>query len=93
MEELAGIWPGMTSRQIGSLREFFKDAQQVSLTYDLLGQPQIDHDQAIIRFTQSLNYTVHGKTQKPDSANVIMRLRKLTSSQGGPRKWVIESIR
>lgn len=93
VDELASIWPGMSSRQIGSLREFFKDAQQVSLTYDLLGQPEINHDQATIRFTQWLNYTVRGKTQKPGSANVVMRLRKLSSTQGTPGKWVIESIR
>src|SRR5690348_18250497 len=69
VEELASIWPSMTSRAAGSLRKFFNDAEQVSLTYDLLGQPQINHDEATIRFRQSLNYTVDGKTQKPGSAN------------------------
>jgi len=93
IEELASIWPGMSSRQIGSLREFFKEAEQVTLTYDLLGQPEINHDEAIIRFTQSLNYTVGGKTQNPGSSKVIMRLRKLNSAQEGAGKWVIESIR
>jgi hypothetical protein len=93
VDQLASIWPGMTSRQIGSLREFFKDAQQVTLRYDLLGQPEINHNEATIRFTQWLNYTLRGQTQKPDSATVTMRLRKLTSMQGGPSKWVIESIR
>ena len=93
IEELASIWPGMSSRQIGSLREFFKEAEQVTLTYDLLGQPEINHDEAIIRFTQSLNYTVGGKTQNPGSSKVIMRLRKLNSAQDGTGKWVIESIR
>ena len=93
VEELAEIWPDMSSKQIGSLRDFFKEAEQVSLTYDLLGQPQINHDQATIRFTQWLNYTVRGKTRKPDSAKVVMRLRKLTSMPGAPGKWVIESIR
>ena len=93
IEELASIWPGMSSRQIGSLREFFKEAEQVTLTYDLLGQPEINHDEAIIRFTQSLNYTVGGKTQNPGSSKVIMRLRKLNSAQEGTGKWVIESIR
>jgi hypothetical protein len=83
----------MRSRQIGSLREFFKDAQQVTLNYDLLGQPEINHDEATIRFTQWLNYTIRGKVQKPGSARVIMHLRKLTSTQGAPGKWVIESIR
>lgn len=93
VEELATIWPGITSRQIGSLREFFKDAQEVSLTYDLLGQPEIDHDEATVRFTQSLNYTIRGQSQNPGSANVVMRLRKLTSAEGVTAKWVIESIR
>jgi len=93
VEELAAIWPSMSSRQIGSLREFFKDAQQITLTYNLLGQPEINHDEATIRFTQSLNYTVRGKTQRPDSAQIAMRLRKLTSIQGTLGKWVIESIR
>lgn len=93
IEELAAIWPGMSSRQIGSLREFFEEAEQVRLSYDLLGQPEINHDEAIIRFTQSLNYTVGGKTQNPGSAKVVMRLRKLNSAQGGAGKWVIESIR
>jgi len=93
VEELASIWPSMTSRAAGSLRKFFNDAEQVSLTYDLLGQPQINHDEATIRFRQSLNYTVDGKTQKPGSANVTMRLHKLSSSQGTSGKWVIESIR
>jgi hypothetical protein len=83
----------MTSKQISSLREFFKDAQQVSLTYDLIGQPDINHDEATVRFTQSLNYTLRGKTQRPDSAEVVMRLRKLASAQGSVGKWVIESIR
>jgi AAA-like domain/Carboxypeptidase regulatory-like domain/PEGA domain len=92
VEELASIWPSMTSRAAGSLRKFFNDAEQVSLTYDLLGQPQINHDEATIRFRQSLNYTVDGKTQKPGSANVTMRLHKLSSS-GTSGKWVIESIR
>ena len=93
VEELAMIWPGITSRQISSLREFFKDAQEVSLTYDLLGQPEIGHDEAIIRFTQSLNYTMRGKSQNPGSVNVVMRLRKMTSAEGAPGRWVIESIR
>jgi hypothetical protein len=92
VEELATIWPSMTSRAAGSLRKF-SDAEQVSLTYDLLGQPEINHDEAIIRFRQSLNYTVDGKTQKPGSANITMRLHKLTSSPGTSGKWVIESIR
>lgn len=90
---MASIWPSMTSRQVSSLREFFKSAQQVSLTYDLLGQPEINHDEATIRFAQSLQYTVRGQTQKPSSANVVMRLRRLTSTQGATTKWVIESIR
>jgi hypothetical protein len=93
VEELASIWPGMTSRAIGSLRKFFNDAEQVSLTYDLLGQPEIKNDEATIHFRQSLNYTVDGKTQKPGSANVTMRLHKLSSPQGTSGKWVIESIR
>lgn len=93
VEELTAIWPNMTSRQINSLREFFKDAQQVSLTYNLLGQPEINQDEATVRFTQSLNYTVRGKTQRPDSAEVVMRLRKLASTQGLLTKWVIDSIR
>jgi len=93
VEELTAIWPNMTSRQISSLREFFKDAQQVSLTYDLLGQPEINHDEATVRFTQSLKYTLRGKTQRPDSAEVVMRLRKLSSTQGTLAKWVIDSIR
>jgi hypothetical protein len=93
VEELTAIWPNMTSKQISSLREFFKDAQQVSLTYDLIGQPDINHDEATVRFTQSLNYTLRGKTQRPDSAEVVMRLRKLASAQGSVGKWVIESIR
>lgn len=93
VEELTAIWPNMTSRQISSLREFFKDAQQVSLTYNLLGQPEINHDEAIVRFTQSLNYSLRGKAQRPDSAHVVMRLRKLAPTQGTPEKWVIDSIR
>jgi hypothetical protein len=93
VEELATVWPSMTSRQIGSLRKFFKDAEQVSLTYDLMGQPEVNENEATIRFMQSLNYTIHGKTLGPDSAKVIMHLRKLTSAQGAQAKWVIESIR
>jgi hypothetical protein len=93
VEELSGIWPGMGSRQVGSLREFFKEAEQVRLKYDVLGPPEINHDQATVRFTQWLNYTVRGKAQKPDSAQVIMRLRKFAATQGGSAKWVIESIR
>lgn len=93
VEELAGIWPGMGSRQVSSLREFFKEAEQVRLKYDVLGQPEINHDQATVRFTQWLDYTLRGKAQKPDSAQVIMRLRKLASAQGGSAQWVIESIR
>jgi hypothetical protein len=93
VEELTMIWPGITSRQIGSLREFFKDAQQVSLSYDLLGQPEIGHDEATVRFTQSLSYTMRGKSENPGSVNVVMRLRKLTSAAGAPGRWVIESIR
>jgi len=93
VEELTAIWPNMTPRQINSLREFFQDAQQVSLTYNLLGQPEINHDEATVRFTQSLNYTLRGRTQRPDSAEVVMRLRKLASAQGILAKWVIDSIR
>jgi hypothetical protein len=93
VEELTAIWPNMTSRQISSLREFFKDAQQISLTYDLLGQPEINHDEATVRFTQSLHYTLRGKTQRPNSAEVVMRLRRLASTQGTLAKWVIDSIR
>ena len=93
VDELATIWPSMTLRQIGSLREFFQNAQQVSLSYDLLGQPKISRDEATIRFTQWLRFTVRGKTQKPDSANVVMHLRRLTSSQGIPSRWVIDSVR
>lgn len=93
VEELTAIWPDMTSKQINSLREFFKNAQQVSLTYNLLGQPEINRDEATVRFSQSLNYTLRGKTQRPDSAEVVMRLRKLASSQGILGKWVIDSIR
>ncbi|MGE5205998.1 MAG: AAA-like domain-containing protein [Chlamydiota bacterium] len=93
VDELAAIWPGMTPRQIGSLRKFFTEAEQVSLTYQVLGEPQIDHDKALIRFTQSFSYTMRGKTQKPSSAEVLMRLHKLTSAHGGSQKWVIDSIR
>ena len=93
VEELTAIWPNMSSKQISSLREFFKDAQQVSLTYNLLGQPEINQDEATVRFNQSLNYTLRGKTQRPDSAEVVMRLRKLASTQGTLEKWVIDSIR
>jgi hypothetical protein len=89
LQELQRIWPGMTAQQIKGVGDFFQHASALTLTYRLIGDPEITGEHATVRFAQSLSYVASGKTGK-DSAKVVMQLEKLP---GPPENWRINSIR
>ena len=89
LQELQRIWPGMTAQQIKGVGDFFQHASALTLSYRLIGDPEITSDHATVRFAQSLSYVASGKTGK-DSARVVMQLERLP---GPPEIWRINSIR
>jgi eukaryotic-like serine/threonine-protein kinase len=89
LQELQRIWPGMTAQQIKGVGDFFQHASALTLSYRLIGDPEITGEHATVRFAQSLSYVASGKTGK-DSAKVVMQLEKLP---GPPANWQINSVR
>ncbi len=86
VQELQTIWPGMTGVQIKGVGDFFRQASNLSLQYQIT-QMEINGDNATVRFTQTLKYAVDGKSGK-NSAKILMQLNR---AQGGI--WRINSIR
>ena len=54
--------------------------------------PEVSGDEAVVKLTQSLTYVVGGKSERPKSATMIVRLKKPGLAQPGTT-WQIESIR
>ena len=92
LQDLKKIWPGMTRQQLQSLSDFFRTATSVNLTYSVFGEPEVSGDEAVVKLTQSLTYVVGGKSERPKSATMIVRLKKPGLAQPGTT-WQIESIR
>ena len=92
LQDLKKIWPGMTRQQLRSLSDFFRTATSVNLTYSIFGEPEVSGDEAVVKLTQSLTYVVGGKSERPKSATMIVRLKKPGLAQPGTT-WQIESIR
>jgi eukaryotic-like serine/threonine-protein kinase len=82
VDELKTIWPGMTDSAVTGLRRVFRDARSVKMTCNIMEGPNIEGDQAVVEFTQSL--TIGGQQK---AAQVVMRLRRVNSV------WQIESLR
>ena len=86
VQELQKIWPGMTGVQIKGVGDFFRQASDLSLQYQV-SQTEINGDNAIVRFTQTLKYAAGGKSGK-NSAKIAMQLNRTQSGV-----WRINSIR
>jgi hypothetical protein len=86
VRELQKIWPGMTGVQIKGVGDFFRQASDLSLQYQV-SQTEINGDNAIVRFTQTLKYAAGGKSGK-NSAKIAMQLNRTQSGV-----WRINSIR
>lgn len=86
VQALQTIWPGMTEIQIKSVGDFFRQASDLSLQYQV-SQSEVNGDSATVKFTQTLKYAAGGKSGK-NSAKIVMQLNR---AQGGT--WRINSIR
>jgi hypothetical protein len=90
IDELRRIWPGMAKKQVSNLRDFFKTAKNIRSSYMFDDEPQITGDEATVRFTQKVTYTVEGGNERPLSWTRTAKLRR-ESSPGAPG-WKIESL-
>jgi hypothetical protein len=86
IQEMQKIWPAMGGPQIKGLGDFFQQASNLTLQFQV-SQIQISGDAATVKFTQTLKFLVGGKSSK-NSAKIVMQLNRV---QGGP--WQINSIR
>jgi len=92
IEKFRRICPTISQAAISGLSEFFWTANNVKLTYSVVEGPQINGDEATIRFLQVL--TVGGQTSEegPVTVTVTVKLRRVVSSPNTPGGWVIDSI-
>jgi len=88
LDELKEIWPGMTQQQIKTLGVFFDSASTVTLSYNIIGDPEINGDRATVTFMQSIGYTIKGQSEKLKPAKILMKLKK-----GDQENWHIDSIK
>ena len=88
LEGLQRLWPGMSTKTIQGLADFFKNASSVKLTYIVVDNPKITGNEATLSFKQETSFVMNGKFQKPTVAKVNMKLKK-TNPQGN---WQIDSI-
>ena len=79
----------MGKKQIANQRDFFKTASSVKSTYSIDEEPQISGDEAMVRFTQVVDYTVQGRQAKLPPGT---RLVRLTRAPGAPGGWHIDSM-
>jgi hypothetical protein len=86
VEELKRMWPGMTSSVESGLRKVFKDSRIITMTCEVVDEPEITGDQAMIRFTQSLS--IDGRQQ---TTEVVMTLRRVASNAAA-KSWEINSV-
>jgi hypothetical protein len=86
MTGLQRLWPGMSSKTVEGLADFFRSATSVKLTYIVVDSPQISGNDATITFKQEISYVMGGKFQKIKGTKLTMKLKK---NQGN---WLIDSI-
>jgi hypothetical protein len=51
----------------------------LTLSYNIIGDPEINGDRATVTFMQSIGYTIKGQSEKLKPAKILMKLKK-----GGP---------
>jgi hypothetical protein len=91
VEELKRIWPTMGNKQIASTRDFFKTVRSVASTYKIDGDPQINGDDATVRWTLTFSYVMNGKEVNQKPSQVITTLKKKQSSDSAT-VWEIQSV-
>ena len=88
VDQLKEVWPGMTQQQIKKLGVFFNSASAVTLSYNIIGDPEINGDEATVTFMQSIGYTIKGQSEKLKPAKILMKLKKRAQEN-----WHIDSIK
>jgi serine/threonine-protein kinase len=91
IEELKRIWPTMGNKQIASTRDFFKTVKSVASTYKVDEDPQINGDEATVRWTLTFSYVMNGKEVNQKPSRVITTLKKKQSSDSAG-VWEIQSV-
>jgi hypothetical protein len=91
VDALRKIWPTMDHKRIASTRDFFKTASSVTSTYKIDQEPQINGDEAIVRWTLTFSYVVNGKEENQRPSGVIMTLKKHQSASSAA-VWEIQSV-
>ncbi|HET6218796.1 MAG TPA: hypothetical protein VFE27_17370, partial [Acidobacteriaceae bacterium] len=81
LARLQELWPDMSPKQVSGLRNAFRDAGKVTLTYSITKGPEVAGNVAVVSFQQQIITNAAAKAQ------VTMTLRKDGSS------WHITSIR
>jgi hypothetical protein len=76
----------MTSSVEIGLRKVFKDSRIITMTCEVVDEPEITGDQAMIRFTQSLS--IDGRQQ---TTEVVMSLRRVALNAAA-KSWEINSV-
>jgi hypothetical protein len=79
---LKELWPDMTPKQVNGLRDAFRAAGKVTLTYSITKGPEVAGNVAVVSFQQQI---VTNGTAK---AQVTMTLKK-----DGNNSWHITSVR
>jgi hypothetical protein len=79
---LRELWPDMTPKQVNGLREAFRAAGKVTLTYSITKGPEVAGNVAVVSFQQQIVTNAAAKAQ------VTMTLKK-----DGNNSWRITSIR
>ncbi|HEX9111159.1 MAG TPA: hypothetical protein VF845_06735 [Terriglobales bacterium] len=91
IDALKRIWPTMDSKQIASMRDFFRMVSSVTSTYQVDQDPQFNGDEAIVRWTLTFSYVLNGKEVNQKPSRVIMTLKKKQSPDSGA-VWQIQSV-
>jgi hypothetical protein len=91
IEELKRIWPTMGNKQIASTRDFFKTVKSVASTYKVDEDPQINGDEATVKWTLTFSYVMNGKEVNQKPSRVITTLKKKQSSDSAG-VWEIQSV-
>jgi hypothetical protein len=82
LARLQELWPDMSPKQINGLRNAFRDAGQVTLTYAITKGPEIAGDSAVVTFQQQIVTNASARSQ------VTMTLKKDANNS-----WHITSVR
>ena len=88
IEELRRIWPSMDQKQVSTLRDFFREAQNVQSSYTLLEEPKMNGADATVRISQVTTFVLEGQKQRR-SGTLTLKLKLAPGTSGS---WEIIAV-